>query len=416
MDLQTVFQLLNLIMSAFTKMLISPIFWLIVGVVFLQYNRIAKQKQSMFGIKGESVWPQVLIATGHGIIGGLVGSVMIVAMGVSLSGIGIQYLWLLAITLMLINPRFLCFAYAGGIIAFSYIIFGWPEVDIPQLMGLVAILHMVESVLIYVSGHLGALPMYTKLGKDRIVGGFTMQKFWPIPLVALYLMIMPDLNGATGGIDMPDWWPLIKPGIEGDPDNFIYALFPVAAALGYGDLALSSSPREKSKKSAIYLGSYSLVLLGLAVIASYNPLLAILPALFSPLGHEIVIKMGRDVEFKGKPKYVPPEKGIMILEVLQKSAASKLGLKTGDIIMTVNGYHVNSKSELADVLYWGGTALEVEYVDSVTNEFKREVARKSFKEDLGVILVPEGNENYYAELSTQGFLRRWLDKRRNKDK
>ncbi|MGF7184712.1 hypothetical protein GGQ84_000796 [Desulfitispora alkaliphila] len=415
MTLDTVVQLANLIMLNFVTIIFSPFFWLIAFVVYMQYKRINSQKENMFGIKGDKAWPHVMVATVHGIIGGLIGSFIIVALGISLSGIGIQYIWMLAIALMLISPRFLCFAYAGGIISLSYLLFGWPQVEIPQLIGLVATLHMVESVLIAVSGHLGAQPIYTKLDDDRIVGGFTLQKFWPIPLVALFIMTAPNITETANGIAMPDWWPLIKSTAIDNVDNFTYAMFPVVAALGYGDLALTSSPKEKSKKSAIYLGIYSLILLGLAILASYYPMLAVVAALFSPLGHELVIKFGRDVEFKGEPKYVMPKQGVMVLEKAYDSPADRAGLKTGDTILAVNGFPVNQKAELSEVLYWGGTALEIEYIENVTGTFKRELVRKKYREDLGVILVPEENEIYYAELSNKGLLRHWWDNVRKKD-
>jgi hypothetical protein len=411
MDIASVFAILNLVVQAFLRMVVSPLFWIIVVIIYFQYRRINQQKELMFGIKEQDGWRHALLATGHGVIGGLVGSGLIVFMGVSLSGIGIQFLWLLAITLMLVSPRFICFAYAGGIISLSSIIFGYPQVDIPMLMGLVAILHMVESVLILVSGHMGALPLYTKLDDGRMVGGFNLQKFWPIPLVALALMVLPDPSQVSG-VGMPDWWPLIKPSVTGNPDNFVYALLPVVAALGYGDLALTSKPREKSKKSAFFLGLYSLILLALAVLASRNPSLVLLPALFSLLGHELVIKIGRDVEFKGQPKYVAPEKGIMVLAVLEKSAAKRMGLKTGDIIFSVNTFPVNSRRDLTNVLHWGGTVLETEYMDSDTGKYSRTFTRKGFHEPFGVILVPEGDESQYVELTSKGFLARWWESRK----
>ena len=46
---------------------------------------------------------------------------------------------------------------------------------------------------------------------------------------------------------MPDWWPLIKPGHHMDPDQLTYVLFPVIAALGYGDLAATTRPQEKAE-------------------------------------------------------------------------------------------------------------------------------------------------------------------------
>ncbi len=413
MDLSTFYAILQLVVQSYLFMLLSPLFLIIVAIVYFQYWRINKQKEHVFGIKEKVSWKHAFIAAGHGAVGGFVGTLLIVFAGVSLSGIGIHFLWLLAISLMFISPRFICFAYAGGIISLSYLIFGYPNVDVPQLIALVAILHMVESVLILFSGHLGALPLYTKLSNGQIVGGFNLQKFWPLPLVALALMVMSDPS-QVAGVGMPDWWPLVKPNIDAPPEYLVYTLFPVVAALGYGDLAITSRPREKSKKTALLLGTYSFILLGLAIIASRFPMLAVVAALFSPLGHELVIKLGRDMEFKGEPRYVKPAQGVMVLETTDGTPAKRLGLKTGDIILNINGYPVNYRQELDSIMAYGGTALEVEYVDELTNKFHRASVRKGYHEPLGVILVPQGDEEYYVEISNKGILSRWWDKLRKK--
>lgn len=409
MDMVTLMTIIKLVVQNFLLMMLSPIFLIVVAVVYFQYRKINRQKQEVFGIKEKLDWKHTAVAVAHGLVGGLIGSFLIVFLGVSLSGIGIQFLWALAILLMLISPRFICFAYAGGIISLFSIVFGFPQIDVPQLLGLVAILHMVESVLILVSGHLGALPLYTKLDNGQIVGGFNLQKFWPIPLVALAMMVMTDPSQVSG-VGMPDWWPLIKPGVEGNPDNFVYTMLPVVAALGYGDLALTSAPREKSKKTAILLGTYSAILLTLAVLSSHYPLLLLLAAVFSPLGHELVIKIGKDIELKGIPKYVHPPEGIMVLEVLNETPAAKMGIKTGDVILTINGYPVNSRQQLIEVVSWGGTALEVDYLDGIHTKYNRVYTRKGFNEDLGIIMVPQGDEPYYAKFSSKGFLGKWWDK------
>ena len=108
----------------------------------------------------------------------------------------------------------------GGLLALVSLLFGFPEISVPQIMALVAILHMVESFLIFSSGHLGAVPAYIKGQGGRITGGFTLQKFWPIPLVAL--VVMAGGGVVEGGIEMPGWWPLIKPGVPGDPQTLTY--------------------------------------------------------------------------------------------------------------------------------------------------------------------------------------------------
>ena len=44
-------------------------------------------------------------------------------------------------------------------------------------------------------------------------------------------------------LPMPGWWPLIKPQAPPPPGmTYVYVLFPVVAALGYGDIAITGIP------------------------------------------------------------------------------------------------------------------------------------------------------------------------------
>src|SRR5690606_32464385 len=95
----------------------------------------------------------------YGALGGVMATAIFILLGISLNEVGIWPLWILALLLMLIHPRFLCFSYGAGILALSHLIFGLPDLDIPALMALVAILHLVEAVLIHLVGAAGATPI-----------------------------------------------------------------------------------------------------------------------------------------------------------------------------------------------------------------------------------------------------------------
>ena len=93
---------------------------------------------------------------------------------------------------------------------------------------------------------------------------------------------------------MPDWWPIFRAGLEAPEGHVLmYMLFPLVVALGYSDFVQTELPKTKARRSAGMLFLYSLVLLGLALAANAYPALAILPVIFAPLGHELVILWGR---------------------------------------------------------------------------------------------------------------------------
>lgn len=405
-------RVLPLVVTSIATVFFNPLFWLVVLLVALQYQRMASVRESFFGLKTRRVWSDTLTATGYGIGGGLAGSLLIVFVGLSLSGSNLLYLWPVAILLMLINARFLCFAYAGGVLALANLIFGFPALNIAQVLALVAILHMVESVLILVSGHLGAVPAYFKDHGGRVVGGFTLQKFWPIPIVVL---IVAGQSVAPEGVNMPQWWPLLKPaGIE-NFEHIVYGLVPVVAGLGYGDLAIARNPWQKSRLSALYLGLYSIVLLLLSVLAQNSRPVALLAALFSPLGHELVIYIGRRLEFKDQPIYVPAQRGMRVLDVVVDTPAWQAGIRSGDIILAINGLPVSGRASLENALAKGLWPAEVEFLHGREQSYRREAAPPVKPgRTFGVLPVPEGGEEAYMELGAAGPLGRWWKKWRQK--
>ncbi|ADG83571.1 PDZ domain-containing protein [Thermincola potens] len=395
------------ILEGIVQSILNPLFLVIVGLVGIQHRRIAKNRETFFGLRGGSVILDTFYSTVFGILGGIIGSFLLVLTGVSLDNIGVGYVWPLALFLMLINPRFLCFSYAGGIIGLTGVLFGYPPgVKVPQLMALIAILHMVESFLILVSGHRGAIPIYTRTKKSTaVVGGFTLQKFWPIPLMALTLVTTDMIDGQNvlQLPYLPDWGPLIKPYL-GKHLFVVPALMPVLAALGYGDMAIARTPRQKSRISARNLSIYSLILLGLALISAKYRFVQMLAALFAPLGHELVIYLGQRMELREEPVFTHTGDGVMVLEAVSHTLADDMGIMPGDVIYSINGIPVNSKADIEAVLILRPKYLQVEFLSRAKQRWQRKTALFKPNQVLGVIPVPQGYENTYMEMKSGGLL------------
>ncbi len=272
-----------------------------------------------------------------------------------------------------------------------------------------AVLHLVESLLILTSGHRDALPVYVRNHSGKVVGAFNLQKFWPIPLAVMAILTNVPHQLPGDVVRMPDWWPIIRPWEELGKKEVIYTIFPVVAALGYGELALTCTPREKAKRSAKNLALFSLVLLGLAVLASHVPSLAALPALFAPLGHELVIHAGRKAELRGKPAFVSPVRGVMILDVIRGSPAHRAGLGPGCVILSLGGVPVNTREEVAHAFGAAGERFTIEYLDPGGHVRRAEVALEGSRL-LGVIFAPEPGDASNVDYSTASplgsFLRR----------
>lgn len=379
--MDTIIVVLRSFQQAFTDPYFCSVFLFVVVLVALQYWRLGSLRESFFHHKTGGAWLDVIKASGFGLLGGLAGSWLMLFIGLTISTADLLYLWPVAIMLMLINVRFLCFAYSGGILAVSSLLFGFPQVHVAQILALVAVLHMVESMLILFSGHLGAVPAYIKYDGDRVVGGFALQRFWPIPLVLTAMLY----SGAV-------------------------QLAPVVAGLGYSDVAITKNPLEKSRQSAIYLGLYSMLLLILAMLAEGHAGAALAAALFSPLGHELVIYISKRGEYYGEALYVPPDRGVKVLDVLPRLAAWQAGIRSGDIILAVNNREPTDKSSFDQIQQETFLPAVVDYFSYAAAESRRQLLTPVGRGDWGVLLVPEGNENKYVEISSSGPLGNWLKK------
>ncbi|HHY36280.1 MAG TPA: PDZ domain-containing protein [Firmicutes bacterium] len=397
-----------LILNLLPRLVFNPIFWVVLVLVHSQYRRINSLEQKLFGHAFSSAGKQVWRSLIYGLAGGVAGSFLLVLVGVSLTGAGVAYLWPAAMLLLLINPRFMCFAYAGGLLSLSHLIFGFPQLEIPQILSLVAVLHMVESLLIFLTGHLDPTPVIVKKPSGELVGGFNLQKFWPVP-VAVMLAVALELPELPANlIRMPPWWPLLQPRQLPPGKELVYSVYMVTAALGYSDLALTCRPREKARRSAAYLALYSLALLLAAIGASFYPPLLGLAALLSPLGHELVVYLGNRREFKERAIFVPPPRGAMVLAPVPGGLGESLGLVPGEVILAVGGREVLSPAELAGSMGELAPPWELVTLKPEAGGYrKRYLTVEEEITDLGVIFVPAGNNVPYVELKNKGILQRW---------
>lgn len=406
-----IFDLLQLVIETFPLYLQRLDLLMIVGVVLLmiygQYRRFAVIERQTLGYVKNPPGRQMGKALIAGALGGILATAVFIVLGVALNETGILYLWMLAILLMLIHPRFLCFSYGAGILAFINLLFGVPKIDIPAVMALVAVLHLVEAVLIYFTGGEGATPVYVRDPKRGVVGGFVLQKFWPLPLMALVAaMVTPDMLEGAQGVSMPQWWPIIRPQeVPGPGLEYAFALFPVLAALGYSDIALTCTPEVKARRTSVRLLAYSLGLLALAVLAQYHIAFAFGAALFSPLAHEWVIRLARTSELEGDRGYWGRE--TMILDVKPDTVAERAGLGPGDVITAVNGYPVRTRRDLAEAMEPWAFEAEITVENVFTGE--RRIVRCDEKiPPLGVMLVPGvGDTPFMAFTDGSGWGRRF---------
>lgn len=353
-------------------------------------------ERRILGQSFKPFWRELAEDAIAGIAAGFLGSLILLYLGITLSTSGFEYLILLAIFLMFFNLRFLCLSYGAGLLSLLSLVTGQPRLHIPGLLALVAVLHVTESFLILARGGIGALPVY--LRRDgKTIGGYILQRAWPMPLI--YLSATTEILQGTTRVETPPWWPLIGPAAA--PGSALtFLLLQAAVALGYGDLALTSPPVDKARRTSFLLILYSLVLLGLAVGSTKVPGLAWLGAVFSPAGHELVLYLARRAELRGKPAFTQEEAGgLTILAVLPGSPAAQAGLEPGRLIKALDGHPVRTKADLQARLQGAPSRIDVTTVGrDGRGERRHELTAGAG--GLGLILAPDPDEPAHFNLDS----------------
>lgn len=383
-------QLMYIALQSTLTIIINPLFWLVLFLIYSQYKKVSIMEKNLIGEEKATPIERVFSSLGIGIIGGILGTILISILGVTLQIEDFKYILPLAIILMLINVRYLCFSYAGGLLALFSLVFGFPKINVSSIIAIVAILHFIESILIFIDGHKYPTPVFIEHDIYGTVGGFTLQRFWPIPFAVL-LIVIGRLNGATD-INLPDWWPLFIPE-NLDLDNVTLQLTVVVAALGYGDIATTSSPKEKSKKSAIRLAFYSVILLILSVISSYIYIFKYIAALFAPIAHEILIIFSQREEKNKRPIFKVNPQGLTVLDVKKDSIAEKMGIKSGYSIRSINNYMVNEKEDLTYILRQYPTYIWIDGIDEKGSNYTVDYSDyRNGIGSLGAIIIPRNSD------------------------
>ncbi|MCK9525887.1 MAG: PDZ domain-containing protein, partial [Limnochordia bacterium] len=161
------------------------------------------------------------------------------------------------------------------------------------------------------------------------------------------------------------------------------------------DFVQTELPKTRARRSAGLLLVYSLSLLGLALVANAYPAVTILPVLFAPLGHELVIYLGKRREKENTPVFVG-EGGVMVLTVYPNSPAEAMGLDAGDVIRSINGVEIEDLSALAHQM----TPWMIDPILVVENQFRQPVQRiinyTGKVPPLGIVPAPHPAQGAYV--------------------
>ncbi|GAA0368322.1 PDZ domain-containing protein [Bacillus horti] len=416
MDVWTewLFTLLKGIPSLFT----TPFTYLLLFLIALQWRRQIDMERKLFSAKLHTVAEGVLQSVFFGLLGGLVASLFIVGFGVVLSAQVFLFLWLVAILLALFHVRYLCFAYAGAILALLVALVDlFPQLqtipvlatlgetvglaELPSIFVLVAFLHLVEALLVYLSGAKKATPIFIHSKRGRLVGAFHIQHFWFVPL---FLLIPSEQNVVQG---LFQGWPIFSGELL-----LPLSLMLVPAVLGYSEQTISATPQQKARSSAIWLVIYSVVLIGFSALTAFISAWFIWPTiLFSFLGHDAMIWASRMKEAKAIPIYVHPNEGLKILAIIPGSPAAKMGLQAGEVILKANGQALKRRKDLYAAMQNNLAFCKLDVLDLQGEiKFPKSSVYQEDHHQLGIILCPDEDVPYYLEGTSNSLLQLLLQR------
>lgn len=413
-----------------TQWIINPLLILILLLVMSQYkNMVSIQKQMYGGRVRTRLRDFVATSILAGLLAGLGGSILITVLGVTfLKVTGLVTVIIFSLLLMFfVNPRYVCLSYSGGILSvislllIGFVNNGWLnkndaiikfiqtrlDIDVSALMIIVAIMHLIEAVLMWIDGHRGAVPVFVK-HKGKLVGGFVMQRLWIIPILFL---IMANSTASVGQtVATPHWWPLFVP--QNALKSSIFTCIPLLAMLGYSDFSISTPVVQKVRRSSIELFVFSIVLLVLALGSYKLYILKYVAALFAPIAHEVIVLYERYKESSGIPLWDFKEDGVMVVDTIPASPAEKIGIKSGDKLVGINN---NPVKTIEDVLTIMSNYFNYMWIDVINVKGEKRIIEfanyQGRIKELGIITVPRDDENViFVEAKNSNLFNKFVDK------
>lgn len=402
--MEKLIELINLLVFNIFTSVKSKFFLIVIIILFIQYSRIGKIERQVIGTNKKSIWNRVFTSTILGMIGGVIGSLIILSLGITIEQTDFSYVLIISIVFMLIHPRFVCLSYSGGIISIFSIVTGSPNINVSNLMAVVAVLHLVESLLILIDGSRSKIPMFLER-EGKIIGGFSMTRYWAVPFT---ILVTTSTGVSANTMNMPHWWPLLGVDIIGE--HITYFMTGIIAILGYGDNAITEFPEEKTKQTAKSLVVFSMSLLILSIITNRHSNLEIFVAIYAPLAHEVVIYLSRRKERKGVPVFSQVDYGIRVLDIMPKSIGQRLNIKPGNVIKSINGKRVYDRKDIKCRLLSQPKNIVVEYFDNGGRlRVKKYQKKRGERSELGVLVVNKYSDFVFDIEKDRGIVERILN-------
>ncbi len=382
------------ILKGILSLLIQPLtYLLILGLVLLGLQRVRRERRS-FGLKVYGTFNEVWFAVSPSLIMGLIGSFVLMGLGIALpTGIVILLTITYIITMLSLQFRYLSPLLAVSLAILVMLFFpsnpsgtGRIATWLSQLkhghlweMGvLLAVGALLEGLLLIFWGWRHSSPRLINSKRGRKVGAQEASHMWILP----FLFLLP-VGGHVGRLD---WWPLSH------GTHFGLVLFPLG--VGVQQLITYSLPKKALQRSGQWIVLTS-VIIGLLVAGSYfywtKPLIltAALLGIVSRLG----IVLFHHYLLDTKPFYYKDvTDGLRVVGIIPGTPASSMDVKIGEVIVNVNGHVVRSERDFYEGLHQNLAYCKIDVLDQDGElRFVKGMTHENDLHQIGFLFIEPSN-------------------------
>lgn len=378
------------VLKGIGRFFLHPLFYCLIGLaLYIGYVRMKRERKD-FHIRIFDMFHEVRGLISSGLVLSLLLSITTIVVGVVLPFWTVVLIGLFTVLLAvfsrgrLVKPSFfigLAFftiILASGFTSPYQLIEGmlsdFRETSLPAVALLLSILILSEGWLILRKGHIDTSPVLINSKRGLKTGAHFSEKLWMLPV----FLLLPGEILTTAF----SWWPVFSIG-EGN-----YTLFLVPFGIGFSQKIKSMLPNMATAfigKRVLLLGTAILLL---SVASIWYPVIAIMSVAFAMVARELISLQFRIYDDSQTFLFTKKENGLLILGIIPKSPAHKMGLQVGEVITKVNGTMVQNVGDFYQTLQKNSAFCKLE-VKGLNGEvrFVQRALYEGEHHELGIIFV-----------------------------
>ncbi len=371
---------------AIGRFFIHPLFYLFTLIALAHGVLRIKRERRSFHIRVQDLYEELKFTYTKGLLMGLLVSVVIFALGMSLPfGTVVILAIVTALLSFTFQLRWLSAAFTVGLTLLSVMLIpeslstffvDFSETSLASLSILAALLLVAEGILVIRTGHQKTSPFLKMSTRGLTIGSHQANRTWMLPL----LLLVP---GGTLTSTLP-WWPALS--INGEPFLLLFIPF----FLGFSQRVQGSLPQESIKITGLRIMWLGVCTLLIAVASIWVTPLVFVSVFFAIIGREFITIRQRINDDSAAFYFSKRDHGLMILGILPQSPAEKMNLNVGEMIMKVNGYSVHTVDEFYQALQKNRAFCKLEVIDfNGEIRFAQRALYDGEHHELGILFVQE---------------------------